>query len=179
VGFKYRDHFNQATNSIFKLDSDILSAKLQGGSIEIGGFYHHPKLVDNPRLWRADLDVYLPTRAAWNLTEGFFGRLTIGDNPVTFTPSVRQNLTAAGLMVPEDISLVRFTQRTAIPSASVSLPKPVADGQPIQFVNYDGAVKSFTFLPPVHGWVNGSAFAANSGVRIRWDANEAAWYREE
>jgi hypothetical protein len=40
-------------------------------------------------------------------------------------------------------------------------------------------VTAFTFSPAVNGWTNGSTLAANTGLRIRWDATSAAWFREQ
>jgi hypothetical protein len=92
---------------------------------------------------------------------------------------VRQTLTGSGYTVPANTSLVRFTQTGTIATQTVTLPTALADGQPLQFVNYAGAVTALTFSPAVNGWTNGSTLAANTGLRIRWDATAAAWYREQ
>lgn len=92
---------------------------------------------------------------------------------------VRTALTIAGYTVPMNTSLVRFTQANRIASATIALPKPLADGQAVQFVNYAGAVTALTFLPVVNGWTNGAQLAANTGLRVRWDAAASAWYREQ
>jgi hypothetical protein len=81
--------------------------------------------------------------------------------------------------VPANTSLVRFTQSSTVDSSTITLPTAIADGQPIQFVNYGGAVTALTFSPAVNGWTNGATLAAYSGLRIRWDATAAAWYREQ
>jgi hypothetical protein len=92
---------------------------------------------------------------------------------------VRYTLTTAGYTVPANCDLVRFTQSGTVSAATVTLPAALADGQPIQFVNYAGAVTALTFSPGVAGWTNGSPLAANTGVRVRWDATAAAWQREQ
>lgn len=92
---------------------------------------------------------------------------------------VRTALTTSGYTVPANTSLVRFTQTSTIASATVYLPTALADGQPIQFVNYAGAVTALTFSPSVNGWTNGATLAANTGLRVRWDATASAWYREQ
>lgn len=91
---------------------------------------------------------------------------------------VRQSL-GATYTVPANTSLVRFIQGTTVSSSTVTLPTALADGQPIQFVNYAGAVTALTFSPSVNGWTNGSTLAANTGLRIRWDATSSAWFREQ
>jgi hypothetical protein len=98
---------------------------------------------------------------------------------------VRVALTTSGYTVPPNTSLVRFTQASTVASAPVSLPiaegtgMPLADGHPIQFVNYAGPVTALTFSPAVNGWTNGSSLAAYTGIRIRWDETSGAWYREQ
>lgn len=92
---------------------------------------------------------------------------------------VRQTLTTAGYTVPANTSLVRFIQAGTVATATVTLPTALADGQPIQFVNYAGAVTALTFSPAVNGWTNASTLAAYTGLRVRWDATSAAWYREQ
>ncbi|MBV8474083.1 MAG: hypothetical protein JO107_14790 [Hyphomicrobiales bacterium] len=92
---------------------------------------------------------------------------------------VRYTLTTSGYTVPANTDCIRFTQSSTLASATVTLPTAFADGQPIQFVNYAGAITALTFSPSVNGWTNGSAMAANTGLRIRWDATASAWYREQ
>ncbi|CAH2603204.1 Pectate_lyase_3 domain-containing protein [Rhodovastum atsumiense] len=79
IGFRYRDHINQATNSIFKLDTNITSASLVGGSLEIGQFLNPGVVVfaDSAR-WSSNQDVYLPGSNYWNLSKNFNGTLRIG-----------------------------------------------------------------------------------------------------
>jgi hypothetical protein len=91
---------------------------------------------------------------------------------------VRQSLTG-NYTVPQNTSLVRFTQSSTVASSTITLPTAFADGQPVQFVNYAGAITALTFSPSVNGWTNGSTLAANTGLRVRWDATAAAWYREQ
>jgi hypothetical protein len=91
---------------------------------------------------------------------------------------VRQSLTST-YTVPANTSLVRFTQTGTLAASTVTLPTVHIDGQPIQFVNYAGTVTALTFSPTVNGWTNASALAPNTGMRIRWDATSAAWYREQ
>jgi hypothetical protein len=86
-------------------------------------------------------------------------------------------LTSSGYTVPANTSLVRFKPMAAV-TATITLPTALADGQPIQFVNYAYA-STLTFSPAVTGWTNGSALAANTGMRIRWDATAGAWQREQ
>lgn len=81
--------------------------------------------------------------------------------------------------VPANTSLVRFIQTGTLAASTVTLPTALADGQPIQFVNYAGAVTALTFSPAVNGWTNGATLASNTGLRVRWDATSAAWYREQ
>jgi hypothetical protein len=91
---------------------------------------------------------------------------------------VRQSL-GSTYTVPANTSLVRFTQSSTVAASTVTLPTALADGQPIQFVNYAGAVTALTFSPAVNGWTNPSAMAPYTGLRVRWDATSAAWYREQ
>jgi hypothetical protein len=116
----------------------------------------------------------------WN-DWGTSGSISGGDGgAITGSPSgLRIPLTIAGSNIPADAALVRFTQTVSVASSTVTLPTGVSDGQPIQFVNYAGPVMEFAFSPPVRGWKNGSALGAMTGIRIRWDAAEAAWYREQ
>lgn len=81
--------------------------------------------------------------------------------------------------VPVNTSLVRFIQGTTLAASTVTLPTVHTDGQPIQFVNYAGAITALTFSPAVNGWTAGSTLAANTGLRVRWDATSAAWFREQ
>jgi hypothetical protein len=92
---------------------------------------------------------------------------------------VRTTLTVSGYAVPANTSLVRFIQASTVATATVTLPTASGDGHAIQFVNYAGAVTALTFSPAVAGWSNGATLAANTGVRIRWDATAAAWQREQ
>ncbi len=92
---------------------------------------------------------------------------------------VRVTLTGAAYTVPSNIDLVRFIQNGTIAANTITLPTAFGDGQPIQFVSYAGTVTALTFSPAVNGWSNGATLAANTGVRIRWDATAAAWYREQ
>jgi hypothetical protein len=91
---------------------------------------------------------------------------------------VRQSL-GASYTVPHNTSLVRFTQAGTVAAATVTLPTPIADGHPIQFVNYAGAITALTFSPSVTGWTDTSTLAAHTGLRIRWDATDATWHREQ
>ncbi|MCJ2045785.1 hypothetical protein MKK58_14785 [Methylobacterium sp. J-078] len=91
---------------------------------------------------------------------------------------VRQSLGGA-YTVPANTSLVRFIQADTVASSTVTLPVALADGQPIQFVNYAGSITALTFSPTVNGWTNGSTLAANTGLRVRWDSISNAWYREQ
>jgi len=91
---------------------------------------------------------------------------------------VRQTL-GASYTVPRNTSLVRFTQTSTVSASTVTLPTALADGHSIQFVNYAGAVTALTFSPAVSGWANGSTLAAYAGLRVRWDATDAAWHREQ
>ena len=93
--------------------------------------------------------------------------------------SVRIALTTAGYTIPTNIDLVRFSQGSTIASATITLPTALGDGQPIQLVNYAGSVTALTFSPPVIGWTNGSVLAANTGIRIRWDATDSSWHKEQ
>ncbi len=90
----------------------------------------------------------------------------------------RQVLTGAAYTVPADAGLVRFVQASAVASQTVTLPAATADGQAIQFVNHAGPVRALAFRPAVNGWPNGSSLAANTGLRVRWDAKAAAWQQE-
>jgi hypothetical protein len=95
---------------------------------------------------------------------------------------VRTALTTSGYTAPADTSLVRFTQSGTIASATVTPPLALADVQHIQFVQQGaGAVTALTFSPAVNGWTNGSQPSAGPGVgvRVRRDADAAAWYREQ
>lgn len=92
---------------------------------------------------------------------------------------VRQALTGTAYAVPADAGLVRFVQAGVVASQTVTLPSTAADGQAIQFVNYAGTVRALAFKPAVNGWPNGSALAANTGLRVRWDETAAAWQREQ
>jgi hypothetical protein len=92
---------------------------------------------------------------------------------------VRQTLTGTAYTVPANTSLVRFTQTGTIAAQTITLPTALADGQPIQFVNYAGSITALTFSPAINGWANGTALGANTGLRVRWDATSAAWYREQ
>ena len=91
---------------------------------------------------------------------------------------IRQSL-GATYTVPANTDLVRFTQGTTVAASTITLPTAFADGQPIQFVNYAGAVTALTFSPTVNGWTNASTLAAYTGLRVRWDSTAAAWYREQ
>lgn len=91
----------------------------------------------------------------------------------------RVTLTTSGYTVLANSSLVRFVQTGTVATATVTLPTAMGDGHAIQFVNYAGAVTALTFSPAVTGFTNASAFAANTGMRIRWDATDSTWHREQ
>lgn len=112
-------------------------------------------------------------------TSGINGAPVLAQGALIDSSGVRTALTTSGYTVPANTSLVRFTQTSAIASATITLPTALADGQAIQFVNYAGAVTALTFSPAVGGWTNASTLAANTGLRVRWDATAAAWYREQ
>lgn len=99
--------------------------------------------------------------------------------PLIDGTGIRIALISGEYMVPASTNLVRFVQSLTVPSATIILPSALGDGQAIQFVNYSGKISSLIFSPYVSGWVNGSVFAANSGLRIRWDEVDGAWYREQ
>jgi hypothetical protein len=90
---------------------------------------------------------------------------------------VRAILTREPYAVPANTSLVRFVQKRPIGAATIMLPAAV-DGQPIQFVVYAGGIGALSFVPAVNGWANTAELAAHTGLRVRWDATEAAWQRE-
>ena len=110
---------------------------------------------------------------------GTSGAPVISEGALIDGSGVRVSLTTSGYTVPANTSLVRFTQSSTVSSATVTLPTALADGQPIQFVNYAGTVTALTFSPSVNGWTNGNTLAAYTGLRIRWDATSSAWYREQ
>lgn len=112
-------------------------------------------------------------------TSGVTGFPVIMDSVPIDGTGIRYSLTASNYTVPQNVSLVRFTQSSVVASTTVVLPTALGDGQPLQFVNYAGAVTALTFSPIVNGWANGSTLAAYTGLRIRWDATAAAWYREQ
>ena len=91
---------------------------------------------------------------------------------------VRVALTGAAYPVPANCSLVRFTQSATIASQTVTMPPGPADGQVVQFVNYAGAMTALTFSPAINGFASGGTLTANTGLRARWDATAAGWYRE-
>lgn len=91
----------------------------------------------------------------------------------------RMTLTGSLYLVPKNLSFVRFVQTGTVATQTIDLPTALADGQPIQMDNYAGAITALTFSPAVNGFTNGSTFAANSGLRIRWDATASAWQREQ
>jgi|GEM_PF-3060151 len=110
---------------------------------------------------------------------GSAGSPFIANGATVDASGVRYALTGAAYTVPANTSLMRFTQTATVASQTVTLPTASGDGHVIQFVNYAGAVTALTFSPAVTGWTNGSALAANTGLRIRWDATAAAWQREQ
>ena len=107
--------------------------------------------------------------------------LAFDDGTLTLleAPQIRCDLTDGDCTVPAHAALVRFTQKSAVANAAVTLPEGAADGEAIQFVNYAGMVKALAFFPFVAGWRNGVSLAANTGVRIRWDAQLGNWQREQ
>jgi hypothetical protein len=185
IGFKYADVLNQATNSVFKLDTNITAATMVGGSIKVGQFLSSPVVFAQPSLWSGNPDVALPGATYWNMTSGFSGTLRVGTATTYYgalaETVVRRSLAdGASYSVPISASLVRFTQGSTVSSAIVVLPTGgLTDGHLVQFDNYGGAVSALTFSPAVNGWVNGSGLAAYTGLRIRWDAVLGAWYREQ
>lgn len=92
--------------------------------------------------------------------------------------TVRATLTGASYTVPANVDIVRFVQTGTIAAQTVVLPAATFDTQALQFVNYAGAITALTFSPAVPGWTNGSALAANTKVRIRWDATASSWQIE-
>jgi len=111
-------------------------------------------------------------------TAGPGGLPVLSQGALVDASGVRQSL-GGSYIVPANTSLVRFIQTGTVSASTVTLPTALVDGQPIQFVNYAGAITALTFAPAVNGWTNGSALAAYTGLRIRWDATAAAWYREQ
>lgn len=113
------------------------------------------------------------------VTIGSPGTAVVSSGALVDGSGVRTTLTTTGYTVPAGTSLVRFTQSSTVASSTITLPTAIADGQPIQFVNYGGAVTALTFSPAVNGWTNGATLAAYTGLRLRWDGTAAAWYREQ
>ena len=109
---------------------------------------------------------------------GSTGKPVTGVGALIDGSGVRQSL-GSTYTVPVNTSLVRFVQSSTVPTSTITLPIAIADGQPIQLVNYAGEVTALTFSPTVNGWTNGSALAAFTGLRVRWDATLAGWYREQ
>lgn len=95
-----------------------------------------------------------------------------------YTGAIARAALGASYTVPANTGVMRFVQTAAIAAATVTLRNPIGDGDTIQFANYAGPVSALTFSPAVGGWSNGSALAANTGLRIRWDAVLSAWQRE-
>ena len=91
--------------------------------------------------------------------------------------AIRFALTGASYTVPNGVSLVRFTQTSAISAQTVLLPNAVGDTHPIEFDNYAGAISAYSFSPAVLGWINGSELPSGVSVRIRWDATDNTWHR--
>ena len=81
--------------------------------------------------------------------------------------------------VPANTSLVRFTQTGTLSASTITLPTASGDGHVIQIANYAGAVTALTFSPSVQGWSNGSQLSTNTGIRVRWDATDSVWHREQ
>lgn len=127
------------------------------------------------------INAFGTTTVTNNLTLGTVGATggpVLSAGALIDASGVRQTLTAT-YTVPANTSLVRFIQSGTLAASTVTLPTALADGQPIQFVSYTGIVTALTFSPAVNGWTNGTAMAANTGLRIRWDATSAAWFREQ
>jgi hypothetical protein len=101
----------------------------------------------------------------------------LAQRPLIDATGVRVVL-AGSYMVPANTSLVRFVPSAATTS-TIALPSVSQDGFSLQLVNESAFAITTTFSPAVTGWTNGSAFAATSGVRIRWDATAAGWFREQ
>ena len=104
--------------------------------------------------------------------------LRVAHNAIRRASGIRVALTGAAYAVPANCSLVRFTQSATVASQTVTMPPGPADGQVVQFVNYAGAITALTFSPAINGWTAGGTLAANTGLRARWDATAAGWYRE-
>ena len=112
-------------------------------------------------------------------TSGTSGAPVISQGAMVDGSGVRVMLSQTSYHIPPNTSLVRLTQTSTVTSATLALPPALSDGQPIQFVNYAGAIRALTFSPAVNGWTNGSTLTPYTGLRVRWDAIAAAWYREQ
>lgn len=186
-GLTIEDPMPFQSGPLFARDRGVSTVSLRGVDLKIGALSG-----DGPSWW--------DSAAAWSVSGRIFNSDGTYTAPGSFSgnycikasckvtdpvgtlidePGVREALTTSGYTVPAGASLVRFTQTRMVTSATIRLPTMLADGWPVQFVNYAGAVTALNFSPVVNGWKNGSTLAVNTGLRVRWDATAAAWYREE
>jgi hypothetical protein len=74
TNFTYNNRFVDASNSIFKLDTGVTSATIDGGTIEIGLFSagNRVKVFDSPNSWKYSGSVYIPNIVNWSAVPATF-----------------------------------------------------------------------------------------------------------
>ena len=95
-----------------------------------------------------------------------------------FVPELDQSvvstvLTSSGYTVPAGTDYVRLKPTAAV-TATITLPTPVGDAQPITFECYTYAC-TLSFSPAVSGWTNGTVLAANGKTTFVEDVAAGAW----
>ena len=186
-GLTVEDPMPFQSGPLFARDRGVSTVSMRGVDVKIGSLSgHSPSWWDfaaawsvSGRIFNSDGTYTTPGSFSGNYCIKTSCTATYSAGTLISSSGVRQALTTSGYTVSANTSLVRFTQTGTVASATIRLPTALADGQPIQFVNYAGAVTALTFSPAVNGWTNGSTLAVNTGLRVRWDAIAAAWYREE
>jgi hypothetical protein len=73
-GLRYSDHYNQATGSIFALDSGVTSVTLQGLDLNVSKYLNAPTVFDTAANYKVSaIGINLPTATGWSTPATFSG----------------------------------------------------------------------------------------------------------
>jgi len=79
IGFEYRDYFNEATGSIFKMDTGVSSFTLSQANIDIAVAESTPPIFDTAANYTFSGNVRIPNSSMWTSPQQFSGSLCFGE----------------------------------------------------------------------------------------------------
>lgn len=77
LGFAYNDYYPEASNSLFKLDTGVTSAKIDDGDIHVSQFLagNTVKTFDSASAWSYSGKIYVPNTGNWTTPARFSGSI--------------------------------------------------------------------------------------------------------